>query len=94
MRDDARLARARAGEDQQRAVGLEDGFLLFGIEAGEQIKSFTVGDRSAWHLSEPERRSTSLLFYRDALREVPRLIDVAAAPHGDVDTRAAAAESS
>ena len=39
MRDDARLARARAGEDQQRTFGLENGFLLFGIEAGEEIQA-------------------------------------------------------
>ena len=64
VRDDARLARARAREDQERAVGLKNSFLLFGIEGGEKIHS--------------------PLFYRDALREVPRLIDVAAAAHGDV----------
>ena len=59
MGDDASLARAGAGENQQRAVGLEDGFLLFGIEGGEEIHS--------------------LLFDRDGLGEIPRLIDVAAA---------------
>ena len=31
MRDDARLSRPRAGEDQQRAVGLTYGFLLRGL---------------------------------------------------------------
>ena len=39
VRDDARLAGARAGQDQQRAVGLKDSFLLFGIEAGEEIQA-------------------------------------------------------
>ena len=38
MRDDARLARARAGENQQRARGVEDGFLLFRVQSGEKIQ--------------------------------------------------------
>ena len=42
VRDDARLSRARSGEDQQRAVGVENGVLLFGIEAGEQIQASIV----------------------------------------------------
>ena len=33
LRDDARLARAGAGKDQQRAVDVQDGFALFGIES-------------------------------------------------------------
>jgi hypothetical protein len=33
MRDDAGLARAGAREDQQRTVRLQNGLLLFGIEA-------------------------------------------------------------
>ena len=37
MRDDARLARTGAGQNQQRAVGMENGFLLFRVERGEQI---------------------------------------------------------
>ena len=37
MRDDARLPRARARENQQRAVRVEDGRLLFGIEGGEEV---------------------------------------------------------
>ena len=36
MRDDARLARARAGEDQQRAVDVQDRFALFGVEGCEE----------------------------------------------------------
>ena len=36
MRDDARLSRARACEDQQRAVGLSYSFLLCRIQRGEQ----------------------------------------------------------
>ncbi len=36
--DDARLARTRAGEDQQRAVGLKYSFLLFRVEGGEEIQ--------------------------------------------------------
>ena len=61
MRDDAGLAGARARENQQRTVRLENGGLLFGIERGEKVHS--------------------LLFYRDALRQVARLIDVAATRH-------------
>ncbi len=32
LRDDARLARAGAGKDEQRAVDVQDGLALFGIE--------------------------------------------------------------
>ena len=32
LRDDARLARAGAGKDEQRAVDVQDGVALFGIE--------------------------------------------------------------
>ena len=32
MRDDARLAGTGAGENQQRAVDVQDGLALFGIE--------------------------------------------------------------
>ena len=32
LRDDAGLARAGAGEDEQRAVDVQDGLALFGIE--------------------------------------------------------------
>jgi hypothetical protein len=37
VRNDSGLARARAGKDQKRPVGLENGFLLFGIETCVQI---------------------------------------------------------
>ena len=53
LRDDARLARAGAGEDQQRPVDVEDRFALFGVE----------GSRSPWDrgspIAEPIRRSYS-----------------------------------
>jgi hypothetical protein len=39
MGDDAGLARARAGQNQQRTFCLEDGFLLFRIEAGEKVQA-------------------------------------------------------
>ncbi len=42
VRDDARLAGARAGEDQERAFRLEYSFVLFRIEAGEKIQASTV----------------------------------------------------
>ena len=46
MRDDARLARAGAGQDEQRPVGLEDGVALFGVEASEEsIPSGTAEPR-------------------------------------------------
>ena len=32
MRDDTRLARPRAGQNQQRTLGLENSLALFGIE--------------------------------------------------------------
>ena len=35
--DDARLAGAGAGEDQQRAVDVQDRFALFGIQGVEEI---------------------------------------------------------
>jgi hypothetical protein len=34
--DDARLARAGAGEDEQGALPVKDGFALFGVEAVEE----------------------------------------------------------
>ena len=37
MRDDARLARPRAREDQQWSCRVLNGGLLFGIEGGEEI---------------------------------------------------------
>ena len=78
VRDDAGLAGARARENQQRAFGLEDGFLLFGIEAGEQVQASILPS------SDGRPRESALLLYRDALREVARLVDVAAAPDRDV----------
>ena len=38
MRDDARLSRPGAGEDQQRAFGLSNSFLLCRIQRGEEIQ--------------------------------------------------------
>ena len=35
--DDARLAGAGAGEDQQRPVDVQDGFALFGVEGVEEL---------------------------------------------------------
>ena len=35
--DDARLARAGAGEDQQRPVDVKDRFALFGVEGVEEL---------------------------------------------------------
>jgi hypothetical protein len=37
--DDARLARAGAGEDEQRPLGCEHGFALAFVEAGEEWHS-------------------------------------------------------
>ena len=37
MRDDARLPRSRAGEDQQRPVRVPHGGLLLGVQGGEKI---------------------------------------------------------
>ena len=37
VRDDARLAAARAGKDQERSFGGSDGFTLWGIETGKKI---------------------------------------------------------
>jgi hypothetical protein len=38
-RDDARLPRSGAGEDQQRPFGMKNGFALFGIELVEESVS-------------------------------------------------------
>jgi hypothetical protein len=38
-RDDAGLARSRAGEDQQRSIDVENGLSLFRIEGVEQVHS-------------------------------------------------------
>ena len=38
MRDDARLARARAGEDQQRPFGVTDRVCCSGLRRGEEIQ--------------------------------------------------------
>ena len=38
-RDDARLARAGAGEDQKRSVDRQDRFALFRIESVEEVQS-------------------------------------------------------
>ena len=37
MGDDARLARTRAGQDQQRAIDVLDRGALFGVEGGEEV---------------------------------------------------------
>ena len=44
--DDPRLARPRAGKDQERPVGLKNGFLLFGIETCEEIQVFILPSSS------------------------------------------------
>ena len=69
LRDDAGLTRTGAGKDQERAVDVKDGVALFGIES---------------RVSGSDRCLRTLLFYRDALREIARLVDIAAAPDGDV----------
>ena len=46
VRDDTCLAGARAGKDQKRPIGLKNGFLLFGIEACEQIQVFILPSSS------------------------------------------------
>jgi hypothetical protein len=38
MRDDARLPRAGAREDQQRAIRASNSFLLLRVERGEKIQ--------------------------------------------------------
>ena len=82
MGDDARLAGPCAGQDQQRAFGLENSFLLFGIEAeNKSIDGICTLPYSVPSSQDGVNRS---LFDRDALGEVARLIDVAAAAHGDV----------
>jgi hypothetical protein len=77
VRDDSSLAGARAGEDEERPLLVENGCLLFGVEAGEQV-----------HQTDGQRAETGVaircLFYRDGLREVSRLVDVTAAPDGYV----------
>ena len=35
--DDARLARAGAGEDQERSITMEHGLALFGIQFGKEV---------------------------------------------------------
>ena len=47
MGDDARLAGAGAGENQQRAFGLQNGFLLFGIEAERRSKPLSYRRRAS-----------------------------------------------
>jgi hypothetical protein len=37
MRDDAGLAGSCASQNQQRAFGVKNGFLLFRVESGEEI---------------------------------------------------------
>jgi hypothetical protein len=39
MRNDARLARSCTGENQQGAVRVKNGFLLFWIETGEEVQA-------------------------------------------------------
>jgi hypothetical protein len=39
VRDDARLARACAGKNQQRTISVTDGALLLGVERGKKIDS-------------------------------------------------------
>ena len=42
VRDDARFFRSRSSEDQQRTVRLENGRLLFGIERGKEVLSYST----------------------------------------------------
>ena len=60
MRDDARLARAGAGENQQRAIDVLDGAALLGIEGGEEVQplysTVTLLARFlGWSTSQPRR---------------------------------------
>ena len=64
MRDDARLAAARAGENQHRAFGGFDRFTLLGIEAREKIHYLAIFALAA----TPGRESTKLKSVRIALR--------------------------
>ena len=63
LRDDARLARAGAGEDQQRAVGVKNRFALFGIEAcrGNPLAS-RFGQRITIVASLPAEPLTACLY--------------------------------
>ena len=44
MRDDSRLARSGAGENQHGTVGVHHGLALFGVERREQICIFVCGN--------------------------------------------------
>ena len=60
MGDDARLAGTSAGKNQQRAFGLKNSFLLFGVEGGEKIQppysTVTLFARFlGWSTSQPRR---------------------------------------
>ena len=37
IRDDARLPRPGAGEDEQRPIAMKHGFALFGVQLGEEV---------------------------------------------------------
>jgi hypothetical protein len=39
VRNDAGLARPCAGENEQRAMGMDDGVLLLGVQRGEEIQA-------------------------------------------------------
>src|SRR4030095_14323146 len=90
-RDDARFSRARSGENQQGALHVGNGLFLFGsqgvqethVEAGGQRPE--ARERSKLNIVPGLQPPTSsLLFNRDALRQIPRLIDVAATAGGNV----------
>ena len=74
--DDARLARAGAGEDEQRPSVCSTAARCSGFSPSSAI-------HDARRMLRPRRRNTAS-FDRDALGEVARLVDVAAAAHGDV----------
>ena len=77
VRNDPCLARARAGKDQKRPIGLKNGFLLFGIETCEQIQVFILPSSSDVRL-QPD------LFDGNAHCQIARLIHVTAATYGNV----------
>ena len=87
MRDDARLPRSRAGENQQRPVRVRDGRCCSGFsEEGNPSRSLGSAlaspDCEPMTGSDDERSGETCLarlFYRHRLREIARLIDIAAA---------------
>ena len=55
--DDARLARAGAGEDEQRSVDVKDRFALFGVERIQELQSrISILPSPTWRDSAVDRR--------------------------------------